>query len=786
MRHYIFLILFIFLTPSSFSQLNMTKIGYLDIPALHSTICNDIWGYEDEKGNEYALVGTEDGVSIVNISDPSFPIEVAWIPGLYSIWRDIKTYGDVAYVTTEALQGLMIIDLSPLPEVTDLPVFIYDGPADRKWFSAHNLYQDNGFVYIFGAARDNGGVIILDVASDPLNPVEVGVFDDWYAHDGFVRDNIAYFGHIYDGIFSIVDVSDKMNPVLLGSASTPTTFAHNVWASEDGNYVFTTDEVSGGYIASFDVSDPTNIKYLDKIQASPGDGVFPHNAHVKGGYLYTSYYTAGIVIHDITHPNNMIEVGNFDTSPLASPTTDGCWGTYPFHSSGYITASDRQEGLFVFETNLHQGSYLKGTITALGSGMALNNVSVTLGGTVIKDESSIFGDYATGIESEGTFDVTYFKVLYYPKTLSIPFKNGVTVEQDVILEQIPEFSVKVAVFDAETLLPIEGAKILFEHTYTSQYGTTDAAGEAIIPLYYQDNYQLYAGKWGYITTCYADTMVVDGIAVIEIYINKGIYDDFTFDFGWTTAATAARGFWVRDIPVGAYSGDGAAENPPFDSGFDCGKYAFMTGNGSIVSNTTEVNDGEVYLFSPVFDLTGFEMPYLNYATWFFCLHGAEPDDTMRVYLTNGTGAIVEVEKFYNGGLPMSQWNASSIEVKALITPTANMQLIIELSDYLETENVTEGGFDFFSITDYSIAATEKNQATKNSNILIYPNPFNNTIQIKGVTEGMVEIYDVSGRFVHAFEIQPTIQLELLERGTYFFSVNDRDGNRLEVFTQIKL
>lgn len=275
-----------------------------------------------------------------------------------SIWRDLKTLGDIAYVTTEALQGLMIIDMSGLPSDTDLPVTLYTGPLGFEWQSAHNLYEKDGYLYIFGANRGNKGVIILDIATDPLHPTEVGVFDNWYVHDGYVVNDTGYFAHIYE-VFSIVDLTDKTSPVLLGTALTPTTFSHNIWASEDGNYVFTTDEVPGGYIGAFDVSDPTNIIELDKIQSSPGNNIVPHNSHVKGNYLYTSYYADGVVIHDITYPHNLVEVANYDTSPLESPTTDGCWGVYHLLPSGVIIGADIQEGLFVLDPDEHQGSYLE-------------------------------------------------------------------------------------------------------------------------------------------------------------------------------------------------------------------------------------------------------------------------------------------------------------------------------------------------------------------------------------------------------------------------------------------
>jgi len=784
MRIFASIILFL-VTFSGFSQLNMTELGSLDIPEVHETGLNDIWGYTDEFGTEYALVGAEDGVSVVDVSDPTSPVEVTWIPGLNSIWRDLKTRGDYAYVTTEALQGLMIIDLSGLPGDTDLPVTIYNGPDDDLWESAHNLYQDDGYVYIFGAGRGNGGVIILDVDTDPMNPEEVGVFDPWYVHDGYVKNDTGYFAHIYEGIFSVVDLTDKTSPVMLGTAITPTNFAHNIWASEDGDFVFTTDEVADGYIGSFDVSDPAAIKSLDKIQSSPGNDIVPHNSHVLGNYLYTSYYTDGIVIHDITNPHNMIEVANFDTSPLSSPTTDGCWGVYPFFASGNIVASDRQEGLLIYSVAEHQGSYLEGNITELGIGTALNNVDVTIDGTAINDASNVLGDYATGVEWEGVTDVTYFKVLYFPQTISIDFENGTVIEQDVILEKIPEFSISVQVLDATTFAPIEDASVLLEHTYIDHEGVTSADGEVEIPLYYQDNYQFYAGKWGYETVCFMDTMITDETTEIIVYIDQGISDDFTFDFGWSATGTAARGHWEREIPVGVEGGDGSFQNPPNDIGFDCGKYAFMTGNGTTVSNSEEVNDGEVLLLSPVFDLTDIADPYVNYSAWFFCKYGADPDDTLEVYLLNGLGDIILIDQHYNGGLPMSQWNPVSIQVNPLITKTANMQMLLILSDYVETENVTEGGLDNFSVTDFSIVSIEENEAAASSPISIYPNPFNNTVHIDGIEDGWLTVLDLTGRQVTKMQIESTITLPEMERGTYFFVISDAIGNKLDVFTQVK-
>src|SRR5688500_2343628 len=108
------------LSAISFSQMNIDSLSHISSQTLHGENLNDIWGYTDELGNEYAIVGTTKGTSIVDISNPANPVEIFWLPGSESIWRDPSCNGDYAYITTEANDGLTIIDLSPLPGSTAL------------------------------------------------------------------------------------------------------------------------------------------------------------------------------------------------------------------------------------------------------------------------------------------------------------------------------------------------------------------------------------------------------------------------------------------------------------------------------------------------------------------------------------------------------------------------------------------------------------------------------------------------------------------------------------------
>ena len=103
----ILLVLFFPFFVFSQSSWNMNLLGTYDYP---TTQGNDIWGWVDANWNEFALVGLRSGVSCVDVTNPTNPVEMFFITDLNSTWRDIKTWANYAYVTTEANAGLLIID----------------------------------------------------------------------------------------------------------------------------------------------------------------------------------------------------------------------------------------------------------------------------------------------------------------------------------------------------------------------------------------------------------------------------------------------------------------------------------------------------------------------------------------------------------------------------------------------------------------------------------------------------------------------------------------------------
>lgn len=769
---YLLSILSLFSVFTSFSQLNIDSLGHVPLTTMHNQNLNDVWGYVDEAGNEYALVGGTKGTSIVDITIPTAPVEIFYEPGMESIWRDLKTWGDYAYVTTEALNGLLIIDMTPLPSSTSLTTTLYTGPFGSEWQSAHNLYIDSlGFCYIFGANRGNGGVIILDLNVDPMNPIEVGTFDNWYVHDGFVDNDTMYLAHISDGFFSVLDVADKSNPILLGTSFTPNNFSHNVW-SRNNQYAFTTDEVSGGFLGAYDVSDPTNIVELDRIQSSPGNGVIPHNVHVNQNHLITSYYSDGVTVHDITYPYNMIEVGNYDTYPAQTTSYDGCWGVFPFFPSGIIVAADITEGLFVLGPNYIQAAYLEGVVTNSVSLAPVDQVDVAISSSNQPELSDAIGFYATGMVNGGLYDVTYSKVGYFPQTVSTTLTNGIITTQNIQLVPIPPFNLTVNVLDLQTSNPINNANVRLEASLIIHDGVTNALGQENFTMFYQENYVISVGKWGHITYCYND-VIDNATGSITVFLDSGFYDDFLFDFGWTTAGDATGGHFVRDIPFGTTSGS----NPGFESSNDCGDYCYVTGNAPNADpDFNDVVDGSVILRSPIMDLTTYTEPYLNYEWYFYNFHGPIPpfDDTLKVTVSNGTVSDVVVLAVGSDPTLFFTWHEESVKLSDFIAITNTMQFVFETSDYAPAVNITEAAIDHFFIAEEAVLTIAEND----SKFFVYPNPADDSFVIESANSGHFEMSDLKGSLVIQGELsvgKNVINALHLQAGVYYLKAGNQVG-----------
>jgi len=441
LRSALFLLFCMAVQGLSVAQSNLNVQFRSQLPYGSNVDLANIWGYVDSLGNEYALVGAQTGLSIVDVTNPANPVQKFFVPGTNSYWREVQTWGKYAYVTTEGCcNGLQIVDLSKLPASVTSKYWTGTGAVAGTVGRIHSLHIRSGFAYLNGSQLFGGATLIVSL-SDPWNPVYMGNTqmslsgNQRYVHDCFVRNDTLWGAHIYAGFFSVISIANKSAPVLINTQNTPGNFTHNAWMPDDGRGVlFTTDEVSNSYLSAYDVTNAGNITLLDRLQGTPGSGSIIHNTIIRNNYAINSYYKDGMTIVDVSRPDNMITVARYDTySQGAGNGFNGAWGVYPLLPSGNILVSDIDNGLFVLTPSYNRACYLEGMVRDSCTGLALSNTAVSItGGTHHSEVSKLNGSYKTGTAVQGTFDVVFTKAGYQPLTVkAVSLQNGVLTTLDV-------------------------------------------------------------------------------------------------------------------------------------------------------------------------------------------------------------------------------------------------------------------------------------------------------------------------------------------------------------------
>ncbi len=311
-----------------------------EIANTHGVSAAGNWGYTTADGRRFALTGTSEGLSIVEVTDPAAARVVALIPGEHSLWREVRTYRHWAYVTTEAKTGLDIVDLGD----PDRPVKV------RTWSetftSAHSLWidEERGLLYANGSSN---GMRVLDLEPDPENPRDVGGFDGFYLHDSYSRGDLLFAAAINDGFLSLLDVSDPGAIVEIDRFFTGGRFTHNAWPTDDGRYLFTTDERPARPMEGWDLQGAPSPRKVSEYIARPTG--LPHNVMIDGNRLVLSHYTDGVRLLDIADPEQPVEIGFYDTFEGPDENFEGAWGAYIFPASNLIVVSDISGGLFVVQ-----------------------------------------------------------------------------------------------------------------------------------------------------------------------------------------------------------------------------------------------------------------------------------------------------------------------------------------------------------------------------------------------------------------------------------------------------
>lgn len=333
---------------------------------------NDIWGWTDpQTGKEIAILGRTNGTSFIDVSDPSSPLYLGFLPthsGTAS-WRDIKVYQNHAFIVADVnSHGMQVFDLTQFRTLTNPPNALTETAYYGEFGNAHNIVinEDTGYAYAVGSNSCSAGLHMIDIKT-PTIPKNAGCFsNDGYTHDAqcvvyqgpdTTHQNKEICFAYNEDTLTIVDVTQKSSPVQLSRVGySNSQYVHQGWLTPDHRYAISNDELDERRGATsktttliWDVSDLDQPKVSGQYQFSTGE--IDHNAYYKDGFFYETNYLAGLRILSAKEISQatLEEVAYFDTTTTGGTGANfaGTWSSYIYFPSGNIVLSDIGQGLFV-------------------------------------------------------------------------------------------------------------------------------------------------------------------------------------------------------------------------------------------------------------------------------------------------------------------------------------------------------------------------------------------------------------------------------------------------------
>lgn len=301
---------------------------------------------------ETVAVAVATGFATVDVSDPADPTILAEE-------RDIELEGEtLSQILDVTVDGDRLVAAGPAnPGFGVMGFRCYDisDPEDpvsigayETGYHIHNCYLEDELLFVVANTQQENPLAVYDLGGDEISNVgtwslldhEPGWRDiDWYArylHDVYVQDGIAYLAHWNAGTY-LVDVSDPTEPEYV-SHVTDTTLAEQreiddwedaVYGLPGNDHYAAVDETGDlmavgreawatggaepdrpGGIDLYDVSDPAEPAHRGSIDPprttdesnEGGTWTTSHNFELRDGRLYSSWYRAGVKIHDVSDP----------------------------------------------------------------------------------------------------------------------------------------------------------------------------------------------------------------------------------------------------------------------------------------------------------------------------------------------------------------------------------------------------------------------------------------------------------------------------------------------------
>lgn len=325
-------------------QATIEPLGRLPITGAAEAVVGD--------DGETAYVAATTGFATVDVSDPAEP-------ALLAVDRDIQLEGEtMTEILDISVDGDLLVVAGPANQRRSVAGFrCYDvsDPENpepvgehRTGYHVHNCYLEGELLFIVVNTRETNRLAIFDVGGDEITQVgywsllehEPGWRDIYwlarYSHDVYVQNGIAYLPCWNAGTY-LLDISDPTEPAYISHVQDTTLEAERaiddwreaVYGLPGNDHYAAVDDTGDllavgreawatggaepdrpGGIDLYDVSDSAAPVHRGSIDAPRADdeskpgGMWTtsHNFELRDGRLYSSWYRAGVKIHDVSDP----------------------------------------------------------------------------------------------------------------------------------------------------------------------------------------------------------------------------------------------------------------------------------------------------------------------------------------------------------------------------------------------------------------------------------------------------------------------------------------------------
>jgi hypothetical protein len=359
-----------------------------------------------EISGDYAYVGATHNFTVIDISDPTNPIQVDNEDSWFA--EGIAITGDYAYVPREG-NGFNVFDISDPTNVSQLTYFsryYEDGPI--TW---NDVALAGEYVYL---CSHDTLMDVLDIM-DMFDPVLVASLDTpGKAWETAIAGDYAFVADGNSNELQVIDISDPTSSFIETSFDSLTNEPLGI--DIEGNYVYLAMGSAG--LRTIDISDPTQ-PWLGDIYNTIGRS---NDVDVEGNYAYVADHNFGVQVINVSDPRNITFAGSYNTPGLAyALVVDG----------DYLLVADGSAGLRMIDITTPASPSEIGSYNTSGDaiGIAVDGDNVYLaGGSAGLQVIDVTNPTAPSlIGSYDTDGVAYDVVVYGNYAYMADYSDGVYV-----------------------------------------------------------------------------------------------------------------------------------------------------------------------------------------------------------------------------------------------------------------------------------------------------------------------------------------------------------------------